>query len=52
MAGPCLPHALWFTMPQALPGKSKLAVRARHSVATALSLVVIYYLLDGPERTI
>uniref|UniRef100_A0A8C3UGN2 RHO family interacting cell polarization regulator 1 n=1 Tax=Catharus ustulatus TaxID=91951 RepID=A0A8C3UGN2_CATUS len=49
---PRLPHVLWFVMPRALPGKSKLAVRARHPVATALSLVVIYYLLDGPERTI
>lgn len=49
---PWLLHALWFIMPQALPGKRKLAARARHPVATALSLVVIYYLLDGPERTI
>uniref|UniRef100_A0A803V1A6 RHO family interacting cell polarization regulator 1 n=1 Tax=Ficedula albicollis TaxID=59894 RepID=A0A803V1A6_FICAL len=49
---PRLPPALWFIMPRALPGKSKLAARARHPVATALSLVVIYYLLDGPERTI
>lgn len=53
-AGPCLPRALWLIVPQALPGKSKLAAGSEGQASSghrALSLLVIYYLLDGTERT-
>jgi len=54
-AGPCLPRKLWLIVPQALPGKSKLAAGSDGQASCgyrALSPLVIYYLLDGPERTI
>lgn len=52
---PRLPPALWLIVPQALPGKRRLAAGSGGQASCghgALSLVVIYYLLDGTERTI
>lgn len=54
-AGPLPTPAPWLIVPQALPGKRRLAAGSGGRVSCghlALSLVVVCHLLDGTERTI